>query len=273
MNSFKALIKPPLRMFLKFRAKNSVVHLCSEPDAMLNRIGEALKETLQNDISSEEKIWIDELENVRTELISSTIELPFVDYGALKNRTVGEVCLSDSKQYFWYLFLFKIVRKFNPLLCLELGTSLGISSSFIAAALCLNGNGKIITLEGEKSKASLAEKNFRKLNLKNVKVVVGYFQETLGSVLAKNNSIDYAFIDGHHEEKATIDYFEQILPYLSKTALLIFDDIAWSKGMRKAWEKIINDKRIKISVYLRNMGVCVIDEEIKYKKNYSIPLI
>jgi len=156
MNSLKVLVKRPISIILKLRARFSTFRLCREPNVMVKKIGEALKETLQNKVSPEEKIWIDKLENVRSELIASTVELPIVDYGIsnLKlggnenkkanviNRTVGEVCLSDSKQYFWSLFLFKLIRKFKPILCLELGTCLGISSSFQAAALWLNGNGK-----------------------------------------------------------------------------------------------------------------------------------
>ena len=33
-------------------------------------------------------------------------------------------------------------------------------------------------------------------------------------------------------------YFKQILPFLQKASIVIFDDITWSTGMRKAWEKI-----------------------------------
>jgi hypothetical protein len=63
--------------------------------------------------------------------------------GKVVTRTVGEVSKGASKPYFWSLLLFKLIRKFRPSICLELGTCLGISASFQAAALKLNGIGKI----------------------------------------------------------------------------------------------------------------------------------
>ena len=74
----------------------------------------------------------------------------------------------------------------------------------------------------------------------------------------KIKPIDYAFIDGHHDEKATISYFEKVMPHLSKNAILVFDDISWSDGMRRAWKHIEKNKLIKISLNLGVVGVCVV---------------
>jgi predicted O-methyltransferase YrrM len=86
-----------------------------------------------------------------------------------------------------------------------LGTCLGISTSYLAAALKLNLAGSVVTLEGAETKARLAAQNFRELGLSNVCTIVGRFQDTLDDVL---EPIKFAFIDGHHEESATLAYFE-----------------------------------------------------------------
>jgi predicted O-methyltransferase YrrM len=196
-----------------------------------------------------------------------------MDRGIVVTRTVGEVCRGASKPYFWSLLLFKLIRKFRPCFCLELGTCLGISTSFQAAALKLNGMGKIVTLEGAKSLASLAERHFQALGLDNANIVIGRFQDTLGEVLNAYKSVDYVFIDGHHDEKATLAYYEQIKPFLSERALLVFDDISWSEGMKGAWKTIMADERVKISVDLRQIGVCIIDSRIDGRKNIMIPMV
>jgi hypothetical protein len=64
-------------------------------------------------------------------------------------------------------------------------------------------------------------------------------------------------------------YFEQILPYLSDRALVIFDDISWSVGMCSAWKKIVGTEAVRIAVYLKAIGICVIDKSIKEKRVYK----
>lgn len=283
----KRIVKQLFGNFLKIKARDKIARLCNS-DGVLRLIGKALRETLDNEVTADEKIWIDRIEMLRKDLNCSEKKISVIDYGAgesnlcltekemLKGREVdriiGEVCKSASKPYLFSLFLFKLIREFKPTHCLELGTCLGISACFQAAALKLNGGGELITLEGSETLASLAEGHFDSLSIDNVNVVTGRFHDTLSEVLSGNKSVDYAFIDGHHDEKATIEYFEQILPFLSEGALLVFDDISWSDGMKRAWMTIIADNRIKISVDLRVLGVCIIDRRIDYKKNILMPL-
>jgi len=150
---------------------------------------------------------------------------------------------------------------------------LGISASFQAAALKLNAMGKIVTLEGADVLASLAERHFQTLGLDNANVVIGRFQDTLDEVLNAYKPVDYAFIDGHHDEKATLAYFEQIMPSLSQQTVLVFDDISWSEGMKRTWRTIMADERVKISIDLQQMGICVIDSRIEHRKNITIPMV
>ena len=90
---------------------------------------------------------------------------------------------------------------------------------------------------------------------------------------SENKPIDYAFIDGHHDEKATIVYFESFVPSLSDKALIVFDDISWTKGMRQAWDRIIENENIKFSVDLRKIGICLIDSDMVKKRGFRIQLI
>jgi len=287
MRQIKRLVRHLFGIALKLKAQIAISRLCSA-DGVSKLLGDALRETLLNDVTSDEKKWIDRIELLREELNSSTTKISIVDYGAgerslnrakeemdmgrVVTRTVGEFC-SASKSYFWSLLLFKLIRKFRPSICLELGTCLGISASFQAAALKLNAMGKIVTLEGADVLASLAERHFQTLGLDNANVVIGRFQDTLDEVLNAYKPVDYAFIDGHHDEKATLAYFEQIMPSLSQQTVLVFDDISWSEGMKRTWRTIMADERVKISIDLQQMGICVIDSRIEHRKNITIPMV
>ena len=236
------------------------------------------------------KKWIEKIKNLKKNMEASNANIQIIDYGAgisgsqykqqkgassehVLNRIVGDVCKKASQPYLWSLLLFKIIREIKPQICLELGTCLGISASYQAAALKLNTSGKILTLEGAESLAAIASQNFSTLGLDNVNIVIGCFQDTLKSTLSKLGHIDFVFIDGHHNETATLQYFEQISHSLSKKAILVFDDISWSAEMKRAWNNIIMDKRIKISFDLHKLGICIVDEDIKDAEKFKLFLI
>ena len=272
----------------RIRGRRVINDLCGETDESLRSLGHALKETVEGNISPDEKAWIDRIESLREELDSSCAGISIEDFGAgrpddkftdremyegnIISKTVGEVCRSASKPYLWSVLLFKLIRKFRPSVCLELGTCLGISASFQASALKLNGTGGIVTLEGANSLAELAEGNFRTLGLDNARVVVGRFQDTLNGVLDEYGQVDFAFIDGHHDEKATVAYYRQVMPFLSERALIIFDDINWSAGMNRAWRTITADGKIGFSADLKQVGICVLGGSTGSKRSFSITI-
>jgi predicted O-methyltransferase YrrM len=150
--------------------------------------------------------------------------------------------------------LFRLVRNIRPHTCIELGTSVGISASYQAAALKLNGFGTLVTLEGA-NPVDVAGRVFAGLSLDNVEVVRGRFQDTLHQVLALHRVVDYAFVDGHHDGPMTIQYFENLLPALSENAVVVFDDIKYSGPMKSAWNAIKRHERVRWSVDLASMGI------------------
>jgi len=233
---------------------------------------------------------INKIEDLRNELNSSKDPISIIDYGAgspvsnladgemakgrINTTSVGKFCKSVSKSYKWAFLLFKLIRAFKPSKCLELGTACGISTSYQLLGLHLNNLGKIITLEGADSLASLANRNFKQLGLNSkADIVIGNFKNTLKEVLQKNSSFDFVFIDGHHDEMATQDYFQQILPHLSSKAIIVFDDISWSYGMQRAWSEIKKCPNLGITIDLFNIGICVFYKKKPFtKKQYKILL-
>ena len=248
---------------------------------------DAIWETVRNKVSPQEKELIDRIENKRKELLGSEEVITIIDYGpvsadlikseeeirdgTLMVKSVSEACKA-SKGYRGCLLLFKIIRKTNPSICLELGSCMGISASYQSAALKMNNNGKLVTMEGSDSLSLLAEKVLSDLGLNNTSVVCGRFHNNLETVLANNQPVSYAFIDGHHDEVATVEYFEKIQKYLSDTSVLVFDDIDWSEGMRNAWRAIKENKNVKISIRRGNMGICVMNKGIKGNYSYELPV-
>ncbi len=234
----------------------------------------ALVEAVSMKLSPPEGCQIQQIEELRERLLASSEPLQITDYGAgspdaslsqeemsrgrVLQNTVGKVCRVASRTQPTALVLFQVIRKMKPRTCFELGTCLGISGCYQASALKLNGVGKLITMEGADAFATVAAKNFAALQLDNVEIVRGRFQDTLPGLLAANPSVDYAFIDGHHDRAATLTYFEAFLPVLTEGAVVVFDDVRWSAGMTDAWMSIRSHERVCLSVDLESMGLVLI---------------
>ncbi len=279
----------PLHLASLAAAVRHASALRSHPHATVRALGSACGEALQRRYRAEDARVVEGIEALRARASGSTERLRIDDYGAgapdsafteaqmsagrVVERTVGEACRA-SKKPTWAGLLWHLVREFQPERCVELGCCLGISACYQGHALRLNGaRGRLWTLEGAPMLADVARRHIGEQGLQDrVEVVVGRFQDTLQGVLERNGPIDYAFIDGHHDEEATLRYFEQLLPHLAPRALLVFDDINWSDGMRRAWARLAADPRIQVSIDCGEVGVCAIDATIKDKLRVKIAL-
>jgi len=262
--------------------------LSREGNCTAESIAPSVRATLKGEWTQDEQSWIDRIERLRSEMNASSAPLTRTDFGAGNPEfnctpeqmragvetadTLGHISRVASKPPFWCALLFELVRTVRPTSCIEMGTSVGISAAYQGAALTLNGDGGLVTLEGASSVANIARKNFRELGLDTVDVVVGRFEDTLPKVLATSQPVDYVFVDGHHEERATIGYFEQIMPFLAEMALVVFDDIAWSDGMRRAWNRIARSEGVEVAVDLGPLGLCVINRRAAGQKYFRIPM-
>jgi predicted O-methyltransferase YrrM len=221
--------------------------------------------------SGPERARMAAIEALRSELKASGEVIERVDFGAgdgtqlseathhagvTVRHTVGEFCAGSSLGPLWSRLLFHLVRELRPAHALELGTALGISAAYQGAALELNGEGRLVTVEGARPLAAIAERNLARLGIRRVEVVTGRFVDVLPAVLDDVRPLDYAYIDGHHDGRATLEYFELVMDAIAGPALLVFDDIGISSGMRAAWAAIRRDRRVSTAIDLRKLGLC-----------------
>ena len=213
------------------------------------------------------------IEELRQLLLADESQLAIEDFGAgsriNKNntRSVKDIARSSLKPKKFGQLLFRIVDHYAPATILELGTSLGITTAYMASA---KPGTKVITMEGAKEVANIAEMNFSKLNLSNINMVRGNFDETLPITLKKTGRIDLAFIDGNHRYEPTVRYYRQLLTTVHEYTILIFDDIHWSKEMEAAWEEIKNDPGVALSIDLFFIGLVFFRKENKVKQHFTI---
>lgn len=161
-----------------------------------------------------------------------------------------------SKPPIWAELLYRLVRDTERRTILELGTNLGISAAYLAAATRRHG-GTVLTMDGAPARVELARALHAELGLP-VEHVVGKLGQTLPAVLARCHDIDLAFLDADHRRRQTLAYLDAIAPNLAPDALVVFDDIRWSPGMAEAWADLRRDRRFALVVDLVTMGICVV---------------
>ncbi len=148
--------------------------------------------------------------------------------------------------------LFELCRKLECKNVLELGSSLGISASYLASysKTCV-----VNTIEGRRMIADIAAETFKTLELDNIKLYSGLFDEVLPGIVNQNTTFDLVYIDGNHKYDATLSYVKQVLPNLHAGSLIIVDDIRWSAEMWKAWQTLAEMNEFHVSIDLMKMGL------------------
>ena len=214
-----------------------------------------------------------QIEQQRHNLLSDTRKLLIEDFGAgsriikTRERTVQSIARSSLKSKKFGQLLFRIVNYYQPNMIVELGTSLGITTSYLASA---KNDAKVISMEGSSAVAFVARENFSKLHLINIELIEGNFDDTLSTVVSSLSSIDFAFIDGNHRYQPTIDYFSQILSQSNNDSIVILDDIHWSKEMEDAWKFVQEQEAVTLTIDLFFIGIVLLKKEFKVKQHFSV---
>ena len=198
------------------------------------------------------------IENLRTKLLADERLIAITDLGAgshvnnKKQKQVKTLAKNALKPKKLAQLLYRLAQEFQPKNIIELGTCLGITTAYFGKAVA---DANIFTLEGCPQTASVAKDNLAQLQLDNVLVVVGNFDDTLPQVIQNLTELDFVFVDGNHRKDATLNYFEWCLPKVHEKSVMIFDDIYWSEGMKEAWEEIKKHPKVSVTIDLFWIGL------------------
>lgn len=214
------------------------------------------------------------LESARKLLRSDHTRIEISDHGVGSykksgvNRIISSIAGTSVSDAAKCRLLFQICNNYASKYILELGTSLGISSAYLAAA---NSRSSVVTLEGSPKIAQKAAEVHHNLGIKNIEIKVGPFDQILESVLSSLHAIDLVFLDGNHDKNATLKYFNAILPFCQDSAIIIFDDIYWSEGMTNAWKEIVKHEAVTLSIDLFDIGIVFLSRNLSKQQVSYIP--
>lgn len=193
----------------------------------------------------------------RDALLSDKSQITVNDLGTGTSRSafrrVCDIARNASVSEKYGLLLSRLVDEYRPNNIIELGTSLGISTQYMARKM--SDQCRLITIEGSRACSDIASRMFSSHGLHNVSFRVGNFDDLYANVLDEVGNPDFVFIDGNHTYEATMRCFEQTAKKATSNTIIVFDDIHWSPEMSKAWNDIVADGRVMTSVDILHFGI------------------
>ncbi len=147
---------------------------------------------------------------------------------------------------------------------LELGTSLGVTTAYLASA---DSRHRVLTLEGSEAVLRVAQGVWRALRLENIAWQQGNIDDTLYK--CAREKLDLAYVDANHTFEATMRYVHFLLPRMNEKGVIVIDDIYHSEQMEQAWAALKDDARVTTSMDLYHIGLLFVDPHY-LKRHYRI---
>ena len=189
------------------------------------------------------------LKKYRKSLLTNKDFIEVIDFGAgsrvfkSNKRQISKIAKTAGISSKRAKLLFRVVNYFQPTTILEIGTSLGLATSALSLG---NKTSKIISLEGCSNTITIAKSQLKDIN--NIEFINTRFEDYLVNCQLNTEHFQLIYFDGNHSKKATLEYFELLLPTITNDTVWVFDDIHWSKDMEEAWEMIKNHPKVKVTI-------------------------
>ncbi len=120
----------------------------------------------------------------------------------------------------------------------ELGSAFGIGTIAICQAE-LDTQNPVDGIEFEDWRAEIANEGVIEILQGRAAVHPGRIEDVLPQQAPHRPKIGFAFVDAMHTYEATIGYHKLIESHATPGALVLYDDLAWSKHMERAWKDIV----------------------------------
>ncbi|WP_309640473.1 class I SAM-dependent methyltransferase [Flavobacterium sp.] len=211
------------------------------------------------------------LKNYRNTLLKNKNTIEVTDFGAgsrvfkSNTRAINQIAKNAGISSKRAQLLFRITQYFQPENILEIGTSLGLATVALSLG---NPKATITTLEGCPETAKIAQQQFQKFQFTNIISEVTEFENFFNQEPATDNR-QLIYFDGNHSQKATLHYFEQLLPTVTNETVWIFDDIHWSAEMEAAWEIIKTHPKVSVTIDTFQWGLVFFRAE-QEKEHFTI---
>ena len=217
-----------------------------------------------------------DIERRRELLLACQDVLDVTDFGSagspeckLVQRRVCDIAKTHLERPKIGQLLFRLVNfiaqhEKRPLEIIELGTSLGVTTAYLASA---DSRHRVLTFEGSEAVLRVAQGVWRALRLENIAWQQGNIDDTLYK--CAREKLDLAYVDANHTFEATMRYVRFLLPRMNEKGVIVVDDIHHSEQMEQAWAALKDDARVTTSMDLYHIGLLFVNPHY-LKRHYRI---
>ncbi len=201
------------------------------------------------------------IEEIRQKLLANTTEVTLNDLGAKsphfkkEKRTLARVAETSLSPASYCRLYNRIIHYIDASKILELGTSLGINTLYLAQ----KSNTHVTTFEGNASMINVALTHFEYFNTNNIDLIEGNLDTVLSDYLLKPVKIDFVLMDANHRYEPTIRYFNLLSRRMADKGVIVMDDIHYSEEMNRAWMELRTHQLVYGSLDLFRCGILFFD--------------
>jgi len=202
-----------------------------------------------------------DVEKLRDNMLHNSTEVYINDLGAgskllkKEKRTLEDIAATSLNSEEFTLLFNRILHYIKAKRVVELGTSLGITSLYLAK----KNDCHVYTFEGSQSLINVALTNFEYLDVKNIDLIEGNIDNTLSNFLQDPKKLHFVLMDANHQYEPTIRYFNLLTKRIADKGIIVVDDIHWSPDMQRAWKELRQHELVYGSVDLFRCGLLFFD--------------
>ena len=178
-------------------------------------------------------------------------------------RTQSSFVRHSSVSMKYGALLYRIAAWFRPEMILELGTGVGISTMYLAYAA---PETVLHSIERDVGRAREAAELICRVCPGPVSIHWGEMEEKLEDILPLLPGRFLAFVDGNHRYEPTVAYVKGLLEKAGEEAVIVMDDIYWSKAMHRAWKEICSWPEVRVSVDVFHTGIILLRRDLHKRK-------
>ncbi|HEY8935221.1 MAG TPA: class I SAM-dependent methyltransferase [Cyclobacteriaceae bacterium] len=173
-------------------------------------------------------------------------------------RKISEIAKTSLSPQSLSILYSKIIDHYNAKNVVELGTSLGVNTLYLASGK----KARVTTFEGSSAIGDIATLTFEFAKATNINLLLGNIENTLPAFIQSTGKIDVAFIDANHRYEPTKRYFDWLAKKTHSQSVIILDDIYFSPEMEKAWNEIKKHNLVYTTIDLYRCGLVFFDPSL-----------
>lgn len=215
----------------------------------------------------------EEIEAWRAALVQDGRMLDILDLGTgrrmqpITRRTIWSVAEHSLSPPWKGQLLFRTISWWKPDLIVELGTSLGVSTAYLAKA---GSRTPVVTIDGAEQLQQLAREGWTALGIQNITSFTAPFTEALLRIPWRDSQRPLIYLDGDHEPAKVQSLLQEIKLLANQPFLIVMDDIRSSTEMWTVWKDCKANFPSGAWLDLFEMGIWIHDPAFLQKQDQTL---